>query len=50
MPLTLAWQQIALRLTCAFVAGILIGINRDEKAGPQAYVRMRWSAWPPASR
>jgi putative Mg2+ transporter-C (MgtC) family protein len=34
MPLTLAWQQIALRLTCAFAAGILIGINRDEKGRP----------------
>jgi putative Mg2+ transporter-C (MgtC) family protein len=34
MPLTLSWQQVALRLACAFAAGCLIGINRDEKGRP----------------
>ncbi|HTV16966.1 MAG TPA: MgtC/SapB family protein [Acidobacteriaceae bacterium] len=31
MPLTLSWEQIALRLACAFLAGCFIGANRDEK-------------------
>jgi putative Mg2+ transporter-C (MgtC) family protein len=31
MPLNLSWQEMALRLVCTLVAGILIGINRDEK-------------------
>ncbi len=31
MPLTLSWEQIALRLSCAFLAGFFIGANRDEK-------------------
>jgi putative Mg2+ transporter-C (MgtC) family protein len=34
MPLTLSWQQIALRLTCASLAGILLGFNRSEKGRP----------------
>lgn len=34
MPVTLSWQQIGLRLACAALAGVLIGINRDEKGRP----------------
>lgn len=34
MPLTLTWQQIALRLTLACVASFLIGLNRDERGRP----------------
>jgi hypothetical protein len=31
MSLALSWQEITLRLMCTFVAGIVVGINRDEK-------------------
>lgn len=34
MPISIAWQQIALRLLCSIVAGALIGFNRDEKGRP----------------
>jgi putative Mg2+ transporter-C (MgtC) family protein len=34
MPLTLTWQQIALRLALAFIASLLIGLNRDERGHP----------------
>lgn len=34
MPLTLTWQQIALRLTLAVIASFLIGLNRDERGRP----------------
>ena len=34
MPLTLTWQQIALRILLAAVASLLIGLNRDEKGHP----------------
>ncbi|MBB6143936.1 putative Mg2+ transporter-C (MgtC) family protein [Silvibacterium bohemicum] len=34
MPVTLSWQQIALRMACAFFAGGLIGVNRDGKGRP----------------
>ena len=31
MPFTLTWSDIALRLACTMVAGLLVGMNRDEK-------------------
>jgi len=34
MPLTLTWQQIALRLALAAVASLVIGLNRDEQGHP----------------
>ena len=34
MPLTLDWQQIALRLALSVLAGTLIGINRTEHGRP----------------
>lgn len=34
MPLTLTWEQIALRIFLAAVASLLIGLNRDEKGHP----------------
>jgi putative Mg2+ transporter-C (MgtC) family protein len=34
MPLTLTWEQIALRVLLATVASLLIGLNRDERGHP----------------
>lgn len=34
MPLTLTWEQIALRLLLAAIASLLIGLNRDERGHP----------------
>src|SRR6202167_1001142 len=34
MPVTLDWQQIALRLTLTVVAGLVIGFNRGEHGRP----------------
>jgi putative Mg2+ transporter-C (MgtC) family protein len=34
MPLTLSWEQIALRLLLACVASLVIGLNRDEQGHP----------------
>jgi putative Mg2+ transporter-C (MgtC) family protein len=34
MPLTLTWDQIALRIFLAAIASLLIGLNRDEKGHP----------------
>jgi putative Mg2+ transporter-C (MgtC) family protein len=34
MPLTLTWEQIALRILLATVASMLIGLNRDERGHP----------------
>jgi putative Mg2+ transporter-C (MgtC) family protein len=34
MPLTLTWQEIALRLTLSVVAGALIGLDRGERGRP----------------
>ncbi len=34
MPLTLTWEQIALRILLAAVASLIIGLNRDEKGHP----------------
>lgn len=34
MPLHISWQQIALRLLLASVAGFIIGLNRDEHGNP----------------
>lgn len=34
MPLTLHWQQIAVRLALAAVAGALVGLNRGEHGSP----------------
>jgi putative Mg2+ transporter-C (MgtC) family protein len=34
MPLTLTWEQIALRILLATIASMLIGLNRDERGHP----------------
>lgn len=34
MPLTITWEQIALRVLLAAIASLLIGLNRDEKGHP----------------
>lgn len=34
MPLTITWEQIALRILLAAIASLLIGLNRDEKGHP----------------
>ena len=34
MPLTLTWEQIALRILLAAIASLLIGLNRDERGHP----------------
>jgi putative Mg2+ transporter-C (MgtC) family protein len=34
MPLSLHWQQIALRLALAAIAGALVGLNRGEHGSP----------------
>jgi putative Mg2+ transporter-C (MgtC) family protein len=34
MPLTLTWQEIALRILLAAIASLLIGLNRDERGHP----------------
>lgn len=34
MPLTISWQQIALRLILTVVAGLVIGFNRGEHGRP----------------
>src|ERR1700761_5996042 len=34
MPLTLTWEQIAVRILLAAIASLLIGLNRDEKGHP----------------
>jgi putative Mg2+ transporter-C (MgtC) family protein len=38
MPFTLTWSDIALRLACTFIAGILVGADRDER-GKAAGIR-----------
>ena len=34
MPLTLTWEQIAVRVLLAAIASMLIGLNRDERGHP----------------
>src|SRR6201992_2730289 len=34
MPLTLSWEQIAVRILLAAIASLLIGLNRDERGHP----------------
>ncbi|HXS11281.1 MAG TPA: MgtC/SapB family protein [Acidobacteriaceae bacterium] len=34
MPLTLTWEQIALRILLAAIASLFIGLNRDERGHP----------------
>lgn len=34
MPVALSWQQIALRLGCTLIAGMVVGLNRDEMGRP----------------
>src|SRR5579884_2065718 len=34
MPLTITWEQIALRVLLAAIASLLVGLNRDEKGHP----------------
>lgn len=31
MPVTLTWGDIAVRLACTFIAGLLVGLDRDER-------------------
>jgi putative Mg2+ transporter-C (MgtC) family protein len=38
MPLTLTWNDLALRLACTVIAGILVGADRDER-GKAAGIR-----------
>ncbi len=38
MPFTLTWGDIAIRLACTLVAGILVGLDRDER-GKAAGIR-----------
>jgi putative Mg2+ transporter-C (MgtC) family protein len=38
MPLTLTWSDLALRLACTVIAGILVGADRDER-GKAAGIR-----------
>ena len=38
MPLTLTWSDIALRLACTLIAGVLVGADRDER-GKAAGIR-----------
>jgi putative Mg2+ transporter-C (MgtC) family protein len=38
MPFTLTWSDIALRLACTLIAGILVGADRDER-GKAAGIR-----------
>jgi putative Mg2+ transporter-C (MgtC) family protein len=34
MPVTLSWEQVAVRIAAALVASFLIGLNRDESSRP----------------
>jgi putative Mg2+ transporter-C (MgtC) family protein len=34
MPVTIGWEAIAIRLLLALIAGLVIGINRDESGRP----------------
>ena len=36
MPVALSWQQIALRLGCTLIAGMVVGLNRDEWVAPRS--------------
>jgi putative Mg2+ transporter-C (MgtC) family protein len=38
MPFTLTWGDIAVRLACTFIAGVLVGLDRDER-GKAAGIR-----------
>ncbi len=38
MPFTLTWSDVALRLACTLLAGILVGADRDER-GKAAGIR-----------
>jgi putative Mg2+ transporter-C (MgtC) family protein len=38
MPFTLTWGDIAVRLVCTFIAGLLVGLDRDER-GKAAGIR-----------
>ena len=38
MPFTLTWGDIAVRLLCTFIAGLLVGLDRDER-GKAAGIR-----------
>jgi putative Mg2+ transporter-C (MgtC) family protein len=38
MPLTFTWSDIALRLACTLIAGVLVGADRDER-GKAAGIR-----------
>lgn len=43
MPLTLTWQQIALRILLVAIASLLIGLNRDERVHPAGVRSLTWS-------
>jgi putative Mg2+ transporter-C (MgtC) family protein len=38
MPFTVSWGDIAVRLMCTFIAGVLVGLDRDER-GKAAGIR-----------
>ncbi|MGA9717283.1 MAG: MgtC/SapB family protein [Acidobacteriaceae bacterium] len=38
MPFTLTWSDVAIRLACTFIAGVLVGLDRDER-GKAAGIR-----------
>lgn len=38
MPFTLSWNDAAVRLICTFIAGVLVGMDRDER-GKAAGIR-----------
>ena len=38
MPFTLTWSDAALRLLCTLIAGVLVGLDRDER-GKAAGIR-----------
>ena len=50
MPLTLTWEQIALRILLAAIASLLIGLNRDEKGHPAGMRTTMLVCLPRASR
>ena len=42
MPFTLTWSDITVRLVGTLIAGILVGIDRDEKGRAEDVERVRW--------
>ena len=46
MPLTLHWDDIALRLVLTIIAGTLVGIDRSERGQAADSEPRTSSAWP----